>query len=134
MSRLFPIHLRTIPDGLDFLWDWPWQLGGHIIGRPDIRPGLGGKLTIADLHIGWAPTDPRLSVSLTLAPDLDAPYYRFDFRRDGVLLWRADCHPGHEEEFGGPHHLHLGPTEHARVASPAYSLQDIAVLIHETGV
>lgn len=76
----------------------------------------------------------RLDAALSLTFDAQAISYRFDYRRDGVLLWRADSHTGHEVEFGGRHHLHIGPTEHVRVASSAYSLQDIADLIARTNL
>ncbi len=132
MSWLFPAHLRTLEDGLYFLWTWAFLPGGIPIGTPSVTPGKGDALIVNDLHVRFEFLRTQLSIQMTITSALAALYYRFDYRREGTLLWRADCHPGHEVEFGGPYHLHIGPSEHVRVASPPYSLQDIADLVART--
>ena len=116
------------------MWEWPQAMGGNLLGRPRTRITDRGSLDIRDFSVAFPSLATILSASFRVSPELNPIRYRFDYRRDDVLLWRADCHTGHEAEFGGPHHLHLGPTEHVRVASPAYSLQDIADLVIRTNI
>jgi len=73
-----------------------------------------------------------LSIDLNLDGDLVALRYRFDYRVGDRFLWRADKHPGHEAELGGMCHLHIGPSEHTRVASPDFDLGSIAERIMMT--
>ena len=73
-----------------------------------------------------------LSIDLNLDGDLVALRYRFDYRVGDRFLWRADKHPGHEAELVGMCHLHIGPSEHTRVASPNLDLGAIAERIITT--
>lgn len=78
-------------------------------------------------HVDYPVVGTELLVSLVIRGDLTAARYRFQYRRSrGALLWRADKHPGHEEEFGGPCHLHIGPETNHRVASPEMTLALVA--------
>ena len=132
MTTPFPHHIRSLDDALYFLWSWAFSLGGSPIGIPSVVPGSYGALLIEGIRVVFAPFRTELRARLALNLACEATSYRFDYRRDDALLWRADCHPGHEAEFGGPYHLHIGPSEHVRVASPPYSLHDIAELVART--
>jgi hypothetical protein len=108
------------------------MMGAGRMVAPSIRPGDEGRITLTGMRIDFGSVRTQLTVDMTLTVELEALAYNFDYRREGTLLWRADCHPGHEAEFGGPYHLHLGPSEHVRVASPPYSLQDVTDLVART--
>lgn len=70
-------------------------------------------------------SDVRLSGSLQLFEGdgtVDVRSYRFDVRNGPSLVWRHDCHPGHEHEprMTGPEHQHvrIGRTERRIPARP----------------
>lgn len=66
---------------------------------------------------------------------LIADFYKFDLRRtDGTLLWREDCHEGHEREHGSPCHLYIGPSENHRVPVPPATLESIAHGVVDTHI
>lgn len=106
---IFPPHIRTIDQALDFLPEWAEAFGGVL------RDGLNIE------------EDAVLTVALSFNPSLQADFYKFDLRRtNGKLLWREDNHEGHEDEHGGPHHLHIGPEENHRVPVAPRTLLEVA--------
>lgn len=46
-----------------------------------------------------------LTVAMDVDASLRASFYGFDLRQGGELLFRHDCHPGHEELGNGPYAL-----------------------------
>ncbi len=132
MTTPFPHHIRSLDDALYFLWGWVFTMGSSALDVPSVVPGSHGALLIEGIRVVFDPFRTELRARLALNAACEATSYRFDYRRDDTLLWRADCHPGHEAQFGSPYHLHIGPSEHVRVASPPYSLQDIADLVART--
>jgi hypothetical protein len=52
----------------------------------------------------------QVRASIVVTADATVEEYRFHVQTPGeALVWREDCHPGHEHERGmqGPEHVHL---------------------------
>jgi hypothetical protein len=75
-----------------------------------------------------------LTVSMVIDPSLSSRIYRFDLRSSErrVLIWRHDCHPGHEYLGSGLHHLHQGPDEANRVPDGPQTLETIFEAVTRT--
>jgi hypothetical protein len=96
---------------------WLCSTGPDVAGGPD-----HGRFAGAD-------------TVLTLNAELAATWYRFDLRRrSGELVWRHDCHRGHEGTLGTRHHLHIGPEEEHRIPAEPATLEHIATKIVATHV
>lgn len=124
---MFPPYVRGVDDALDFLPLWADRIGGVLRDGIESDDVDGGVVDVDEFHIDFDSVGTVLSVALSLTSDLDCDYYKFDLRRrDGTLLWRADNHPGHQQEFGGTHHLHIGPEEDHRISARPATLTSIA--------
>ncbi|HUF34264.1 MAG TPA: DUF6516 family protein [Acidimicrobiales bacterium] len=131
---LFPPHIRSFDAAVEFVAGWVDMIGGHITSELAVLD-TGRTLRVAPTTVTFAGTATVLTFSFTLDADLVATWYRFDLRRsDDELLWRHDCHPGHEDIFGGPHHLHIGPDEGHRIAAQPVTLEQVATKIVSTHV
>lgn len=75
-----------------------------------------------------------LTFGFTVDSDLGATWYTFDLRRNGELLWRHDCHAGHEAALGGLHHPHIGPDEEHRIPAQGVTLEQAATKIVATHI
>ena len=133
MTRaLFPAHVRTLDDAIAFLPRWAEMIGGELISgiETDELVGAGGALSVVRVRpfrVLFHSSATELTVRLVFSAELEPFGYSFDLRRDtGALLWRHDCHEGHEHEHGGPWHLHIGPDENHRVWSEPMTLASIA--------
>lgn len=126
-ARVFPHHITTPAEAHDFLLEWAEQFGGELRDGIHLQRRRDGTRHVDDFHIAFPTVGTVLTVMMDFDDALVAYYYKFDLRRsDGTLLWREDNHPGHENEHGGPCHLHIGPQENHRVPSTAATLASVA--------
>jgi hypothetical protein len=108
------------------------MIGGELISgiETDELVGAGGAVAVVRVRpfrVLFPSSATELTVRLVFSAELEPFGYSFDLRRDtGPLLWRHDCHEGHEQEHGGPWHLHIGPDESHRVWSEPMTLASIA--------
>lgn len=125
--------MRDADAALDYLLTWCESLGGEPLDGIDWEEHTdhAGRVTV--LAVRPFRVSFEVGTILTVAMDMDAhlraSFYRFDLRRGGELLFRHDCHPGHEELGNGPYHLHLGPAEDDRRADDAQTLETIFELV-----
>jgi hypothetical protein len=94
--------------------DFPVDAAGHDDGITEVT--VNGVLLSSGI---------RLSGTLHLFEGdgrVDVRSYRFDVRYGTTLVWRHDCHPGHEHEpdMTGPEHQHVrvGHTDRGIPAKP----------------
>lgn len=67
-----------------------------------------------------------LTIAMRLDGRLAATWYKFDLRLDdGTLLWRHDCHVGHEHLGSGRYHLHAGGAAPGLLPDSPQTLQTI---------
>jgi len=67
-----------------------------------------------------------LTVAIGLNRHLTATFYKFDLRlTDGTLVWRHDCHAGHEYLGTGRYHLHVGGSAPRLLPDRPQTLQTI---------
>lgn len=131
-GALFPAAVRTLDDAIAFLPRWAEMIGGELISgiETDELVDAGGAVAVVrvrPIRVLFRSSATELTVRLVFSADLEPLGYSFDLRRDnGALLWRHDCHEGHEHEHGGPWHLHIGPDESHRVSSEPMTLAAIA--------
>lgn len=131
---LFPPHVRSFDTAQVFLVDWVEMIGGDITGDLGVV-NTGRVLRVASTTIRFPGTETVLTLSFTVDTNLVAGWYRFDLRRStGELLWRHDCHPGHEDTLGTPHHLHIGPEEGHRIPAAPVTLEQVATKIVATHI
>lgn len=92
-------------------------------------------LDVDRTRVAFVGTETVLTFSFTVDAGLVASRYRFDLRRsNGELLWRHDCHRGHEATLGGPHHLHIGPDEEHRIPAEPVTLEQVATKVVTTHI
>lgn len=128
---MFPGYIRSLDDAVAHLDDWARAMGGHRVNGITTVETHGGGTQIRPFDVEF--TGGRvLTVGITVDKRLAPVGYRFNLSTGGVLTWRLDLHPGHEAEHGGPSHLHVGPTQHYRIAHPPVSLFDVADRVHRT--
>ena len=121
-ARVFPPHIKTPAEAHDYLLGGPDLFGGLLRDGITAQNDPGGAIDIDEFHIDFPTVDTVLTVGLSFDSALDADFYKFDLRRgDGTLLWREDCHEGHEHEHGGTCHLHTGPRENVVAANQGQS-------------
>lgn len=109
-------------------------MGGVIVGELTVLQ-TERVLDVARTRVRFTATATELTFGFTLDAALIATWYTFDLRRsNGELLWRHDCHRGHEDILGGPHHLHIGPDEGHRIAARPMTLEQVATKITSTHV
>lgn len=134
-SGVFPPHISTPADALDYLPVWAERFGGVI--RDGVRADLRhtDMFDVDDFHVDFPGIGTVLTVAVLFNAGLDAVYYKFDLRHtDGTLLWREDNHGGHEHDHGGPCHLHIGPEENRRVPASPATLASIAEKVVATHI
>lgn len=126
-ARLFPPHVTTEADALDYLPVWAELFGGVLRDGVYARRRRDGKYHVDEFHIDFPAVETILTVTLVFDGALVPDFYKFDLRRsEGALLWREDNHPGHEHEHGARCHPHIGPEENHRVPAPPATLASIA--------
>lgn len=131
---LFPPHVRSFDAALVFVVDWVDMIGGDIASDLGVV-NTGRVLRVAPTTVRFPRTETVLTLSFTVDADLVAGWYRFDLRRStGELLWRHDCHAGHEASLGGRHHLHIGPEEGHRIPAEPVTLEQVATKIVTTHI
>lgn len=131
---LFPPHIRSFEAAVAFVVNWVDMVGGDIASDLAVL-NTGRVLRVASTTVMFPGAETVLKMSFTVDADLVATWYRFDLRRStGELLWRHDCHPGHEATLGGPHHLHIGPDEGHRIAADPVTLEQVATKIVATHI
>lgn len=131
---LFPHHIRSFDAAVEFIVDWVDMIGGDITSELAVLD-TGRTLRVAPTTVTFAGAETVLTFSFTLDAELAATWYRFDLRRStGVLLWRHDCHIGHEATLGGRHHLHIGPEEEHRIPAEPATLEQVAIKVVATHV
>ncbi|MBN9608913.1 MAG: hypothetical protein BGO26_15085 [Actinobacteria bacterium 69-20] len=124
---MFPPYITTVEDAIDFLPIWAERIGGTLRDGIDATAPRPGIIDVDDFHIDFIASGTVLTVAISFSTELIADYYKFDLRRiDGTLLWREDNHPGHAQQHGGPHHLHIGPEEDHRIPANPATLTSIA--------
>ena len=139
-ASAFPPHIRTADQAIDFLPAWAETFGGVLRDGIDVDEDLddSGQLAFYDVkefHVVFEHASTVLTVALSFDPSLNVDFYKFDLRRtDGTLLWREDNHVGHEQEHGGPHHLHIGPEENHRVPTSAMTFAEVAEKVVSTHI
>lgn len=117
-----------------FVVDWVDMIGGDLTSDLAVV-NTGRVLRVAPTTARFPGIETVLTLSFTVDADLVASWYRFDLRRStGELLWRHDCHPGHEDSLGGPNHLHIGPDEGHRIPAEPVTLEQIATKVVATHV
>lgn len=137
---IFPPHIRTIDQALDFLPEWAEAFGGVLRDGLNVEEDVDAdkRVLFADVdefHIDFAHANTVLTVAMSFNGDLQADFYKFDLRRtNGRLLWREDNHEGHEDEHGGPHHLHIGPEDNHRVPAAPVTLLEVAEKVVTTHI
>ena len=134
-ARVFPPHISTPTEALDYLPVWAERFGGVI--RDGVRADLRHDYMydVDDFHVDFPDIGTVLTVAVLFTAGLDAVYYKFDLRHtDGTLLWREDNHGGHEHDHGGPCHLHIGPEENRRVPASPATLASIAEKVVATHI
>lgn len=126
---MFPPHVREADAALDYLATWYDIVGGEQLDGIDWVENLDHAGEVALLRVQSFRIAFDVGTILTIAMDVDTDlrpsFYRFDFRMAGELLWRHDCHPGHETLGTGAHHIHVGPAENDRRADRPQTLQTI---------
>lgn len=126
-SGIFPPHITTPREAFDHIPVWAERFGGILRDGVTMNERPRDIFRIEEFHIDFPNVGTILTVALSFDARLDSVFYKFDLRRsDGALLWREDCHEGHEHEHGGPCHLHTGPRENARVPAPPATLDTVA--------
>lgn len=131
---LFPPHIRGFDTAVTFVVDWTEMMGGDITGDLVVLRNEQA-LDVDRTRATFAGTETVLTFSFTVDADLVATWYRFDLRRsNGELLWRHDCHAGHEVTLGGRHHLHIGPDEGHRIPADPVTLEQVATKIVATHI
>lgn len=124
---MFPPYITTVEDAIDFLPIWAERIGGELRDGLQVDVFAGRYVIVADFHVDFPASGTVLTVAMRFTANLDSNYYKFDLRRtDGTLLWREDNHPGHAQQHGGPHHLHIGPEEDHRIPAKPATLTSIA--------
>jgi len=124
-AAVFPPHIRTTDQALDFLPEWAEAFGGVLRDGLDVEEDLDANeqvlfVDVSEFHIDFTHAGTVLTVALSFDRKMEADFYKFDLRRaSGKLLWREDNHEGHEHEHGGPYHLHIGPEDDHRVPAGA---------------
>lgn len=137
---LFPSHIRTIDQALDFLPKWAEVFGGVLRDGLEIEEDVDADnevlfADVGEFHIDFAHANMVLTVALSFDRELQADFYKFDLRKtNGTLLWREDNHEGHEDDHGGPHHLHIGPGESHRMPAPPVTLLEVAEKVVTTHI
>ena len=127
---MFPGYVRTVADAIAYIDDWARATGGSRISGIALRRVPGG-LQLRQFEIGYG--DGRvLSITLTLDGELAAVRYRFHLQRNGAFVWRLDKHPGHEDELGGPTHVHLSPLPKDRYPHPPVTFAEVADRLHDS--
>ena len=91
-----------------------WTVRGHVAS---VHVGDRAYIWRAGTHAGVVAVGTVLTISMVIDPSLSSRIYRFDLRssEDRDLIWRHDCHPGHDYLGSGLYHLHQGPDEANRV-------------------
>ncbi|HZA88125.1 MAG TPA: hypothetical protein VE466_14725 [Acidimicrobiales bacterium] len=131
---MFPPHIRSHEDALDYLATWCDIIGGELLDGIDwdeIEDQQGRLIAVRvrPFRIGFV-VGTVLTPSVGVDAGLAADFYSFDLRlADGTLIWRHDCHAGHEYLGTGRYHLHVGPTENNRVTDRPQTLQTIFELV-----
>ena len=126
-SGVFPPHIKTPRDAFDHLPVWAERFGGLVRDGVTMYERPMGILRVKEFHIDFPNVDTVLTVALSFDTGLNSVFYKFDLRHgDGTLLWREDCHEGHEHEHGGQCHLHIGPQENHRATAPPATLETVA--------
>jgi hypothetical protein len=84
---------------------------------------------VESFHVEFESVGCELTARFILDDQLRAAKYSFHYgTSSGELLWREDKHPGHEDEHGGPWHLHVGKS---RRRSSEKTMEDIAKKIRQ---
>lgn len=122
---MFPPHVRDLDAALDYLGAWCDIIGGQQLDGIDWeetldRAGEIAELSVLPFRISFE-VGTTLTVRLQMDADLEVFFYAFDLRSGDELLFRHDCHPGHEYLGNGPYHLHTGPDEEDRRVDEAPS-------------
>ena len=133
-QRLFPPHIRRFDAAVTFVVDWAEMMGGDITADVVVVEH-DRMLDVGRTRVAFVATETVLTFSFTVDAGLVASRYQFDLRRsNGVLLWRHDCHPGHEASLGGRHHLHIGPEEEHRIPAEPVTLEHVATKVVATHI
>lgn len=102
------------------------MIGGEIVSDLDFAES-DHALHVPGTTAAFLGANTVLTFGFNVDAGLVAKWYRFDpRRRAGELLWRHDCHTGHEDTLGGPHHLHIGPEEDHRIPAEPATLEQVA--------
>jgi hypothetical protein len=132
-AKLFPPHLRSVDTALSYIPDWVETIGGQLTGNVVTTERENGALIrIGPAVVEFLVTSSHLRFAIEFDANLESEWYRFDLRRSDELLWRYDCHPGHEKTLGGLHHKHIGPGENNRVSTEPMTLRLIGLEVVET--
>lgn len=127
----------TIDEAIIEIGRWAASLPGDFpVGAADRDDGVT-EVTVIGMLIS---SGLRLSAWIHIAEgqgQIEVCSYRFDVRDGASLVWRHDCHPGHEEEpnMTGPEHQHVrvGLTER-RIPARPQTLETLRVLLVKTNI
>ncbi len=120
---MFPGYVFDLDDAVVAFERWLDELGGlpSEVVVETLEDGFGEVITLRfnQLTVRFPAAKTVLDVALDVDASLTPTFYKFDFRhQDGELIHRWDMHQGHEEEHGGPWHIHDGCEENRRPADP----------------
>ena len=91
-----------------YLETWCDIVGGDPADGLDWETDATGAINVPPFKLQFQ-VGTVLTVAMVLGTHLAAVRYKFDLRlQGGALLWRHDCHKGHEGLGSGPYHLHVG--------------------------
>ena len=132
-SGAFPPHVKTPGDAFDHIPVWAERFGGVVRDGVTMNERPRGIFRVDEFHIDFLNVETVLTVALSFDTGLNSVFYKFDLRSsDGTLLWREDCHEGHEH--GSKCHRHIGPRENHRVPAPPATLESIAHKVVDTHI
>lgn len=143
---MFPSHIATSDEALDFFQQWLESLGGSSIAyggfeRTSPMPGsMRCLLNVGPAKVEFAETGTLLEVRFAVDLVADDPplgpfYYWFSFRNATTrqLIWRHDMHGGHEDLYGDEVDARLAKCHFHATEEDRFPLDDPPVTFEKIG-